>query len=144
MEDEGGAEAAAKLRLSSTPLHLPPVASAASHPPAADLTCPAEPGALTDAQILADPDGVLENEFNDAVLMAARACRDALARVCEWHRLRGNDEAGRAGWSELAAGPPTHVNRIELPARRLKADRPHRRDQERKVTLNCDMPDGLF
>jgi hypothetical protein len=50
------------------------------------------PAALTDAQILADPDGLLEAQFNDEAIIAGRACRDALAWVCEWHRVRGDDE----------------------------------------------------
>lgn len=59
------------------------------HPPAADLTCPAEPPALTDEQIEGDANGVLEDAFNDDVLLAGRGCRDALARVCRWHVERG-------------------------------------------------------
>jgi hypothetical protein len=57
-----------------------------------DLTCPAEPAALTDEQILGDPAGLLEQGFNDEALIAGRACRDALARVCQWHKDRGAKE----------------------------------------------------
>lgn len=42
--------------------------------------------------ILGDPDGMLETAFNDEVLIAGRACRDALARVCQWHKDRGDTE----------------------------------------------------
>jgi hypothetical protein len=38
---------------------------------------------------MADTDGAAENAFNDAVLLAGRGCRDALARVCRWHQTRG-------------------------------------------------------
>ena len=63
-----------------------PPAPAASHPPIADLTCPAEPA--IDALLAADPSGVL---FDAAVREAGQACRDALARVCRWHKERGAD-----------------------------------------------------
>ena len=59
------------------------------HPTAQDLVCPAEPAALTDAQVEADADGLLDQAFNDAALLAGRACRDANARVCAWHVMRG-------------------------------------------------------
>lgn len=60
-----------------------------SHPPASDLTCAAEPAALTDVQVIADVDGVADAIFNTDALIAGRQCRDALKRVCEWHRMRG-------------------------------------------------------
>jgi hypothetical protein len=63
-----------------------------SHPPSADLTCPIEPPALTDEQILGDPSGLLDQQFNDDAIIAGRACRDALARVCQWHKDRGNKD----------------------------------------------------
>lgn len=44
---------------------------------------------MTDAQVNADTDGSAEAAFNDAVLLAGRGCRDALARVCQWHVERG-------------------------------------------------------
>jgi hypothetical protein len=39
--------------------------------------------------VIADRDGRIEAAFNDAVLLAGRGCRDALARVCRWHVERG-------------------------------------------------------
>jgi hypothetical protein len=36
--------------------------------------------------LAADPSGVT---FDAAVREAGQACRDALARVCRWHRERG-------------------------------------------------------
>ena len=36
--------------------------------------------------LLRDPTGL---EFDMAVREAGEACRDALARVCRWHKLRG-------------------------------------------------------
>lgn len=62
--------------------------SVVSHPAAIDLSCPAEPDV---------PDGemtrALADEFNNASLIAGRACRDALRRVCEWHQARGQKDA---------------------------------------------------
>jgi hypothetical protein len=68
----------------------PPAPSTASSPPAIDLVCPAEPVALTDEQVIADVDGSLERQFELDALIAGRACRDALHRVCEWHKARGS------------------------------------------------------
>lgn len=31
-----------------------------------------------------------EDAFNDGALIAGRSCRDALRRVCEWHKARGD------------------------------------------------------
>jgi hypothetical protein len=42
------------------------------------------------SKVIADAEGLLEAGFNDAVLLAGRACRDALARVCRWHAERGD------------------------------------------------------
>ncbi len=67
------------------------MSSAALHPSADALTCPAEPPALTDAQVIADVDGNAERSFNTEVLVAGRECRDALARECLWHVERGMD-----------------------------------------------------
>lgn len=61
-----------------------------SHPPAADLRCKDEPAGLTDEQVIADTEGTAEDGFNDGVLIAGRSCRDALGRVCQWHRERGD------------------------------------------------------
>jgi hypothetical protein len=61
-----------------------PPAAPASHPPIADLNCPAEPDVV--AMLLADPSGV---SFDAAVRKAGQDCRDALARVCRWHKERG-------------------------------------------------------
>ena len=67
----------------------PPAPQAASHPPALDLTCPDEPTALTDEQAGSDQGEALEQDFNNRALLAGRACRDALGRVCRWHKERG-------------------------------------------------------
>jgi hypothetical protein len=66
-----------------------PAPQAASHPPALDLTCPAEPDALTDEQAGSDQGEALEQQFNNSALLAGRSCRDALGRVCRWHVERG-------------------------------------------------------
>jgi hypothetical protein len=63
-----------------------PRAASASHPPIADLTCPDEPDVV--AALAADPSGVT---FDVAVRKAGQDCRDALARVCRWHKERGAD-----------------------------------------------------
>lgn len=54
----------------------------------------AEPPALSREQILAvadDPEAAAEqdSQFTIDSLMSGRACRDALRRSCEWHKLRG-------------------------------------------------------
>ncbi len=36
---------------------------------------------------------VIDGAFNDAVLLAGRACRDAVKRSCEWHKARGMRDA---------------------------------------------------
>lgn len=61
----------------------PPVATA-SHPPIVDLACPGEPDIV--AMLAADPSGLA---FDVAVREAGQSCRDALARVCRWHKERG-------------------------------------------------------
>lgn len=61
-----------------------PPAAPASHPPIVDLSCPAEP--QIDAMLAVDPTGL---SFDVAVREAGQACRDALARVCRWHKERG-------------------------------------------------------
>lgn len=61
-----------------------PHAETASHPPSADLVCPAEPDVVT--MLAADPSGV---SFDAAVRKAGQDCRDALHRVCQWHKERG-------------------------------------------------------
>jgi hypothetical protein len=66
-----------------------PAPQSSSSPPAVDLTCPAEPTALTDAQVIADAGGSAERQFEVDAIIAGRACRDALHRVCEWHKTRG-------------------------------------------------------
>jgi hypothetical protein len=40
--------------------------------------------------VIADADGIAEEGFNDGVLIAGRSCRDALGRVCQWHRERSD------------------------------------------------------
>lgn len=78
-----------------------PVASISSHPPAADLTCRAEPAALTDEQVIADEhvyqsNPALGHPYQDAFdlgqIIAGRTCRDALRRACQWHKDRGYKE----------------------------------------------------
>lgn len=80
---------AALLFSGASGCNKPPAPATASSPPAIDLTCPAEPQALTDAQVIADTDGSLEQQFEIDAIMAGRACRDALHRVCMWHKERG-------------------------------------------------------
>jgi hypothetical protein len=70
----------------------PPAPQSASHPPAVDLTCQAEAPALTDAQVIADTDGSLERGQTTENIIAGRSCRDALHRVCQWHKDRGDSE----------------------------------------------------
>jgi hypothetical protein len=55
-----------------------------SSPPALDLVCPAEPDIAV--ALLSDPSGL---SWDIAVREAGQACRDALHRVCEWHKARG-------------------------------------------------------
>ena len=57
-----------------------------SSPPAADLSCPAEPDVA--AMLAADPSGLA---FDVAVREAGEGCRASLAGVCRWHRDRGAD-----------------------------------------------------
>ncbi len=61
-----------------------PPAPSASHPPIVDLACPGEPEIA--ALLAADPSGL---SFDVAVRAAGQQCRDALARVCRWHKERG-------------------------------------------------------
>jgi hypothetical protein len=68
----------------------PPAPQSASHPPATDMTCQAEAPALTDEQVIADADGSLERRQTTANIIAGRSCRDALHRVCQWHKERGD------------------------------------------------------
>lgn len=77
---------AAVLTMSASACNKPPVVSI-SHPPSADLLCPAEPDIA--ALMAADPTGL---QFDIAVRAAGQACRDALARVCQWHKDRGAAE----------------------------------------------------
>jgi hypothetical protein len=60
-----------------------PVASA-SHPPIVDLSCPGEPEIVR--LLEQDPTGLA---FDAAVREAGEQCRQALARVCRWHKERG-------------------------------------------------------
>ncbi|MAN10827.1 MAG: hypothetical protein CMN63_00145 [Sphingobium sp.] len=71
-----------------------PAPPAISHPPADDLRCQDEPtaplspaGELSAEQVAAFERDALD--FDGAALLAGRSCRDALARVCRWHRARG-------------------------------------------------------
>lgn len=65
-----------------------PVHTISSHPPVADLMCPAEPAAPGD-----DATDAVSLLFDSQVLIAGRECRDALARVCAWHVARGMTDA---------------------------------------------------
>jgi hypothetical protein len=76
---------AALLTMTACGSNKQPVATI-SHPPTADLTCPGEPE--IDAMLAADPSGLL---FDVAVRSAGQACRDAVARLCRWHKERGLD-----------------------------------------------------
>ena len=78
-----------------------PVRTVSSHPPASDLVCAAEPSALTDEQVMADQFGTLERQFTTDAIMAGRSCRDALARVCQWHKDRGMEEPASCASSQL-------------------------------------------
>ena len=90
---------AALLALAASACNNPPVPQSASHPPAADLICLAEPTGLTDEQVVADDATEAqglgrpnEEAFNNGVLIAGRDCRDTLARSCRWHVERGDKE----------------------------------------------------
>jgi hypothetical protein len=41
---------------------------------------------------MADQFGTLERKFEVDALIAGRSCRDALARLCQWHKDRGMTE----------------------------------------------------
>jgi hypothetical protein len=56
------------------------------HPPAEDLRCPDEPTAPAE-----DADEQTGLAFDAAVRSAGQSCRDALGRVCRWHRGNGMD-----------------------------------------------------
>lgn len=38
---------------------------------------------------MSDQFGTLERGFTTAAIIAGRSCRDALQRVCQWHKDRG-------------------------------------------------------
>jgi hypothetical protein len=61
-----------------------PAPQSSSSPPVVDLTCPAEPDVA--AMLAFDPSGLA---FDVAVRTAGQQCRDALHRVCQWHKDRG-------------------------------------------------------
>src|SRR4051812_38465049 len=81
---------AASLALAACASNRPPAPQTPSHPPAADLRCLAEPNALSEAEASADNGDAIERDFNDGTLLAGRSCRDALGRVCRWHKERGD------------------------------------------------------
>jgi hypothetical protein len=90
---------AALLALAVSACNSPPAPQAASHPPALDLTCLAEPAGITDAQVVEDDASDAaglgrpnEEAFNDRALIAGRDCRDSLGRVCRWQVERGDKE----------------------------------------------------
>lgn len=67
---------------------------AISHPPVDDLTCASEPDAPVvppvgagDTAWAAFDQAALA--FDRKALLAGRSCRDALGRVCRWHKARG-------------------------------------------------------
>lgn len=68
------------------------VRTVSSHPSASSFVCLPEPAALTDEQIMSDQFGALERQFTVDGLIAGRSCRDALQRVCQWHKDRGMAE----------------------------------------------------
>lgn len=66
----------------------------ASHPPAEDLRCAAEPDAPALPPVGADAADWSAFDaaglaFDRDALIAGRDCRAALARVCRWHVARG-------------------------------------------------------
>jgi hypothetical protein len=61
-----------------------PAPLALQHPPVEDLACPAEPAAPG-----AEASEIDMLRFDAAALLAGRACRDALGRLCRWHVERG-------------------------------------------------------
>ena len=79
----------ASLSIAAFGCNKQPARTVSSHPPASDLACQPEPAALTDEQIMADIMGTLERQFTIDALIAGRTCRDALARVKQWHEDRG-------------------------------------------------------
>jgi hypothetical protein len=86
---------AASLSIAASGCSRAPEPKAASHPPALDLVCLPEPVALTDEEVMADVDGSRDDRFKAEAIIAGRACRDALARVCQWHRDRGAEQPER-------------------------------------------------
>ena len=70
--------------MTASACNRPPAPPAVQHPPAIDLACPAEPPAPGP-----DATGIEALHFDAAALLAGRACRDALGRVCRWHVERG-------------------------------------------------------
>jgi hypothetical protein len=90
---------AASHALAVSGCNNPPAPQSASHPPALDLVCLAEPPSLTDDQVIADDASQAagvgrpnEELFNNGVLIAGRDCRDTLNRSCHWHVTRGDKE----------------------------------------------------
>jgi hypothetical protein len=73
------------------------VRTVSDHPPVSDLVCLIEPAVQSEETLTVDPAAGLA--FDQAVLLAGRDCRDALKRVCGWHKDRGAPietcEAGR-------------------------------------------------
>jgi len=41
---------------------------------------------------MSDQFGTLERQFTIDAIMAGRSCRDALQRLCQWHKDRGMEE----------------------------------------------------
>lgn len=65
----------------------PPVRTVSDHPPVSDLVCLIEPAVPDEVTLTVDPNAGLN--FDKAALLAGRDCRDALKRVCGWHKDRG-------------------------------------------------------
>src|SRR6476469_5454847 len=94
-----------------------PVRTVSSHPPASSFQCAAEPAALTDEQIMADQFGQLERQFTVDAIIAGRSCRDALRRVCQWHKDRGMKEPANCA-TPSPAQPSTSLRENASPAER--------------------------
>lgn len=88
-----------------------------SHPAASSFTCASEPAALTEAQIMSDQFGALERQFTIDALIAGRSCRDALQRVCQWHKDRGMEEPKSCLMPQVAPLPAPAAEPSQHPER---------------------------
>jgi hypothetical protein len=55
---------------------------------------------------MADQFGELERKFTVDALIAGRSCRDALRRLCQWHKDRGMKEPANCASAVLQPLPP--------------------------------------